>query len=97
MSAGVRPSSRYFEIARASSRLASRLPCFVPDQAVVVVDRRRQAEEVLEDDLHRGEVEKILAPDHVGDALVGIVEGGGEEVGDDILALAGQDDVADLA
>ena len=63
---------------------------------MVVVDGCRQAEEVLQDHLDGGEVEEILAPDHMGHTLFGIVKGGGEEIGHDILALARQDHVADL-
>jgi len=68
----------------------------VADQAVVMVDGGGQAEEMLQDDLHGGEVEEVFAPDHMGNALVMIIKGRGQEIGHDILALAGQDDVADL-
>ena len=67
----------------------------VADQAVVVVTRGRQAEKVLEDHLHRREIEQILAPYHMGDAMIGVIKGCGEEIGHDILALARQDHIAD--
>ena len=40
-------------------------------------------------------VEQVCAADDVAYALVGIVEGRGKEIGDDILALSRQDHVAD--
>ena len=69
----------------------------VPDQAVVVVGGGRQAKEVLEDYLNPGEVEQILAPDYMGYPLIGVVEGRGEEIRNDILTLPRQDHITDLA
>ena len=61
----------------------------------MVVDGRRQPEKALQDHLHGCVVEEILAAHDMGDALVGIVEGRGEEVGDDGLAPARQHHIPD--
>ena len=60
-----------------------------------MIARRGQAQQVLQDDLDRREIEQVRAPDHVGDALVRVIKGGGEEIGHDVLALATEHDIPD--
>ena len=68
----------------------------VADQAVVMVGGGRQVQQGLQQDVdHRG-VKEILAADHVGDTLRGIIHNHREVVGARKIA-ARQDDVADLA
>ena len=52
----------------------------VADQPVVVVDWRGEAQEALEEDVDLGGIIEVFAPDHVGDALGGIVDDHGEVI-----------------
>ncbi len=51
---------------------------------------------MLQDHLNRREAKQILAAHHMADALIGVIEGRGEEIGDDLFILAVQNDVADV-
>ncbi len=59
----------------------------------MAVDGGRQAEQGLQQALDVGGFEEVLAPDHVGHALQGVVHRDGQMVGD-AEVLAGQHDVA---
>ena len=74
-------------------RLRQLAPGGIPDQAVMPVGRRRQAEQSLQQPMHRRGVEQILSPHHMGDALQGIVQHHREVIAGRRI-LAREDDVA---
>ena len=68
-------------------------PSASEDQPVVMINRRRQAEQYLQHPVHAGRPEQVLAAHHVGDALQGIVDHHREVIAGRRL-LAADDDVA---
>ena len=73
----------------ASSPVSPRLfdslrPSGAEHQPVVEIDRRRQAEQLLQQPMHAGRVEEVAAAHDMGDALQGIVD-------DDRQMIAGRD------
>ena len=62
----------------------------------MIIQRRRQIEYRLQDQLDRGEIEQVVAADHMSDALICIVKSGREKVCNDRFAFAAEDDIADF-
>src|SRR5690606_632038 len=74
--------------------LGEPLAMFVADQAVVVVEGRRQAGKALEEDVDARRLEEVFPARDMGDALRGIVHHDREVIGRTHVA-AGEDYVAD--
>ena len=91
--AGPAPAARRSASVGAPWRLASRRPIGAEKQWVMMIERRRQVEQRLEQAVDVGRGIEIAAAHHVGDALGGIVDGDGEMIAGRRV-LAGEHDVA---
>ncbi|MEZ5912168.1 MAG: hypothetical protein R3D84_08060 [Paracoccaceae bacterium] len=87
MSAAGAGITKACRIARASSRLARRLPCSSRDQPVMVV-AVSAGRGGVEENLEESDLEKVRAAYDMGNALVRVVEDRREDVGDgaDVLS-----------
>ena len=79
---------------RRAVALGEALAVGVGEQAMMMVERRRQAEQRLEQAVDVGRGEQVAAAHHVGDALRGVVDGDGEMIAGRRV-LAGEHDVAE--
>ena len=87
MSAGVQPLSRSERRLVSRALLASLRPCGVRDQAMVVIERRRQIEQHLQQPVQVGRRIEVAPARDVRDALPGIVDDHGQVIaGGHVLA-----------
>ena len=93
MSAGVAPRRTEFAQAGGCGRFRQLLPGIIENETVVPVGGLRQAEQRLQQPMHAGRPEQVLAAHHLRHALQGVVDHHREMIAGRRL-LARQDDVA---